>query len=159
MAPKVGDASIGVRITSDGTTILQNFALVGPTLISAGVGGLIDVNADEVAGLLGTRSTSTAQPRPSDPVGRSGRSTPSIGFRHSPGTATGTSPAGRRAKGRGAMPDTKLTTSAGEHWVCLVMSRLGWGVALTRDDLERTDILAVSPTAVPRRMIEVQVKA
>lgn len=52
-APKVGDASVGVRITSDGTAVLQNFALVGPTLISAGAGGLMDVNADEVAGLLG----------------------------------------------------------------------------------------------------------
>jgi hypothetical protein len=51
-APKVGESSVGARITSDGTTILQNFALVGPTLISAGAGGLIDVNADEVAGLL-----------------------------------------------------------------------------------------------------------
>lgn len=56
------------------------------------------------------------------------------------------------------MPDKKLTKSAGEHWVCSVMSRLGWGVALTRDGLERTDILAVDPTASPRRMIEVQVK-
>lgn len=56
------------------------------------------------------------------------------------------------------MPDTKLTKSAGEHWVCSVMSRMGWGVALTRDGLERTDILAVDPSATPRRMIEVQVK-
>lgn len=56
------------------------------------------------------------------------------------------------------MPDTKLTKSAGEHWVCSVMSRLGWGVALTRDGLERTDILAVDPSASPRRLIEVQVK-
>ena len=56
------------------------------------------------------------------------------------------------------MADNKLTKSAGEHWVCSAMSRLGWGVALTRDGLERTDILAVDPNATPRRMIEVQVK-
>ncbi len=56
------------------------------------------------------------------------------------------------------MVDTKLTKSAGEHHVCSVLSRLGWGAALTRDGLERTDILAVSTTG-PRRVIEVQVKA
>lgn len=56
------------------------------------------------------------------------------------------------------MVDTKLTKSAGEHHVCAVLSRLGWGVALTRDGLERTDILAVSP-GPDRRVIEVQVKA
>lgn len=52
-APKVGEDSVGVRITSDGTTLLLNFALVGPTLISAGGGGLVNVDADEIAGLLG----------------------------------------------------------------------------------------------------------
>ena len=36
-----------------------------------------------------------------------------------------------------------MTKSAGEHWVCSVISRRNWGVALTRDGLERTDILAV----------------
>lgn len=51
-APKVGDGTVGVRITSDGTTGLQNVALVGPTLVSTGAGGLMDVDADEVAGLL-----------------------------------------------------------------------------------------------------------
>lgn len=51
-APKVGDDTVGVRITSDGTTILQNFALVGPTLVSTGGAGLMSVDADEVAGLL-----------------------------------------------------------------------------------------------------------
>lgn len=56
------------------------------------------------------------------------------------------------------MVDNKLTKSSGEHWVCSVMSRLGWAVALTRDGLERTDILAVDPQAAPRRSIEVQVK-
>jgi hypothetical protein len=28
------------------------------------------------------------------------------------------------------MPDTKLTKSAGEHWVCSVLARLDWGPAL-----------------------------
>ncbi|WP_224769240.1 hypothetical protein [Nocardioides ochotonae] len=56
------------------------------------------------------------------------------------------------------MADTKMVKSTGEHWVCSMMSRLGWGVALTRDGLERTDILAVDPNAAPRRLIEVQVK-
>jgi hypothetical protein len=55
------------------------------------------------------------------------------------------------------MSDTKITKSAGEHWVCSVLARLGWAVALTRDGLERTDILAVQAQE-PRRMIEVQVK-
>ena len=54
------------------------------------------------------------------------------------------------------MTDTKLVKSAGEHWVCSVLARLGWGVALTRDGLEHTDILAVQSAS--RRMIEVQVK-
>ena len=56
------------------------------------------------------------------------------------------------------MVDTKMTKSAGEHWVCSILSRLDWGVALTRDGLERTDILAVK-TDASRRMIEVQVKS
>ena len=55
------------------------------------------------------------------------------------------------------MVDTKMTKSAGEHWVCSVLSRLNWGAALTRDGLERTDILAVRADD-SRQMIEVQVK-
>ncbi len=51
-----------------------------------------------------------------------------------------------------------MTKSAGEHWVCSVLSGLGWGAALTRDGLERTDILAVR-TEGSRAVIEVQVKA
>lgn len=51
-APEVGDGSVGVRITADGYTLLQNFALVGPTLVSTGGGGLMDADADEVASLL-----------------------------------------------------------------------------------------------------------
>ena len=55
------------------------------------------------------------------------------------------------------MVDSKMTKSAGEHWVCSVLSRLNWGAALTRDGLERTDILAVRADD-SRQMIEVQVK-
>ncbi|MCU6479788.1 hypothetical protein [Arthrobacter sp. A2-55] len=56
------------------------------------------------------------------------------------------------------MVDTKMTKSSGEHWVCTMLSRLNWGVALTRDGLERTDILAVKADETSR-MIAVQVKA
>jgi hypothetical protein len=42
-----------------------------------------------------------------------------------------------------------MTKNAGEHWVCSVLSRYGWAAALTRDGLERTDILAVQ-TEGPR---------
>lgn len=45
-APKVGDASAGVKIETDGTTLLQNFVLVGPVMISAGGGGLASADAD-----------------------------------------------------------------------------------------------------------------
>ena len=55
------------------------------------------------------------------------------------------------------MADTKLVKARGEHWVCSVLAGLGWSVALTRDGLERTDILASH--AQTSRMIEVQVKA
>jgi hypothetical protein len=51
-APKVGDDTVGIRITADGTTILQNFALVGPTLVNTGGGGIMQSNADEIAHLL-----------------------------------------------------------------------------------------------------------
>ncbi|MBO0906999.1 hypothetical protein [Arthrobacter sunyaminii] len=56
------------------------------------------------------------------------------------------------------MTDKKMSKSAGEHWVCSVLARHNWAAALTRDGLERTDILAVH-TDGPRRQIEVQVKA
>src|SRR5690349_6114178 len=55
------------------------------------------------------------------------------------------------------MADTKLVKSAGEHWVCGVLSRLGWAAALTRDGVARTDILGAHSTT--HQMIEVQVKA
>jgi hypothetical protein len=58
-----------------------------------------------------------------------------------------------------AVVDTKMTKSSGEHWVCSMLSQFGWGAALTRDRLERTDILAVHSTEQGRPMIEVQVKS
>jgi hypothetical protein len=53
--------------------------------------------------------------------------------------------------------DTKLSASAGEHYVCSMLARAGWAGSLTRDGLARTDILAVQSSA-ERQMIEVQVK-
>ena len=55
-----------------------------------------------------------------------------------------------------AKVDTKLTGSAGEHYVCSMLARYGWAASLTRDGLERTDVLAVH--SIERHMIEVQVK-
>jgi hypothetical protein len=52
--------------------------------------------------------------------------------------------------------DTKLTGSAGEHYACSMLARHGWAPSLTRDGLERTDILAVH--SLERWLIEVQVK-
>jgi len=54
--------------------------------------------------------------------------------------------------------DTKQTKTIGEHHVASELARRGWAPALTRDGLERTDILAVFTTPEKRRMIEVQVK-
>lgn len=55
--------------------------------------------------------------------------------------------------------DTKLTGSAGEHWVAAVLASRGWAVALTRDGVSRSDVLAVdSRPGGERLMIEVQVK-
>lgn len=54
------------------------------------------------------------------------------------------------------MVDTKLVKSAGEHWVCGVLSKLGWAAALTRDGIARTDVLAAH--SLTGAMIEVQVK-
>lgn len=51
-----------------------------------------------------------------------------------------------------------MVKSAGEHWVCSVLARLGWGAALTRDGMERTDILAVRADG-KRPTVEIQVKA
>jgi hypothetical protein len=52
-----------------------------------------------------------------------------------------------------------MINSVGEHWVCSVLARHGWAPALTRDGLERTDILAVQTIeGRDRQMVEVQVK-
>lgn len=56
------------------------------------------------------------------------------------------------------MADTKQTKTIGEHHVASELARRGWAPALTRDGLERTDILAVFTEPESRRMIEVQVK-
>lgn len=57
------------------------------------------------------------------------------------------------------MADTKQTKTVGEHHVAAELARRGWAPALTRDGLERTDILAVDTAGPERRQIEVQVKA
>ena len=55
------------------------------------------------------------------------------------------------------MADTKQTKTIGEHFTAAELARRGWAPALTRDGLERTDILAVRADA-RRRLVEVQVK-
>lgn len=57
------------------------------------------------------------------------------------------------------MVDTKQTKTIGEHHVAAELARRGWAPALTRDGLERTDILAVLAEGTERRLVEVQVKA
>lgn len=54
--------------------------------------------------------------------------------------------------------DTKQTKTIGEHHVAAELARRGWAPALTRDGLERTDILAVHVDPSNRRMVEIQVK-
>lgn len=56
------------------------------------------------------------------------------------------------------MADTKMVKTIGEHWVCATIARYGWAPALTRDGLERTDILAVSTDRAGRPTVEIQVK-
>ncbi|WP_394163475.1 PDDEXK family nuclease [Galactobacter valiniphilus] len=53
------------------------------------------------------------------------------------------------------MADNKQIKTIGEHWVASELARRGWSPALTRDGLERTDILAVNDSG---DVIEVQVK-
>lgn len=55
--------------------------------------------------------------------------------------------------------DTKQTKTIGEHHVAAELARRGWAPALTRDGLERTDILAVLADGQERRVVEIQVKA
>lgn len=56
------------------------------------------------------------------------------------------------------MPDNKMTKTVGEHWVCAMLARHGWAPALTRDGIERTDILAVGTHLPYRPTVEIQVK-
>jgi len=51
-----------------------------------------------------------------------------------------------------------MIKTVGEHWVCATLARYGWAPALTRDGLERTDILAVNTVLTNRPVIEMQVK-
>jgi len=60
------------------------------------------------------------------------------------------------------MADNKMLKTAGEHWMASTLALHGWAPALTRDGIERTDILAVRTAEVGteqvRTAIEVQVK-
>jgi len=57
------------------------------------------------------------------------------------------------------MADTKQTKTIGEHHVAAELARRGWAPAMTRDGIERTDILAVFTEPRNRRLVEIQVKA
>lgn len=57
------------------------------------------------------------------------------------------------------MADTKQTKTIGEHHVASELARRGWAPAMTRDGIERTDILAVMTNGEFRRLVEIQVKA
>lgn len=57
------------------------------------------------------------------------------------------------------MADTKQTKTIGEHHVASELARRGWAPAMTRDGIERTDILAVMTKDELRRLVEIQVKA
>jgi hypothetical protein len=58
----------------------------------------------------------------------------------------------------GSVVDTRQTKTIGEHHVAAELARRGWAPALTRDGLERTDILAVLTEGEQHRMVEIQVK-
>jgi hypothetical protein len=74
-------------------------------------------------------------------------------------SSTGSYPLARRRGNHHFMADTKMIKSAGEHWVCSALARHGWAPALTRDGLERTDILAVATYLPDWPTVEIQVKA
>lgn len=66
----------------------------------------------------------------------------------------------RSASSIGRVADTKQTKTIGEFAVASELARRGWAPALTRDGLERTDILAVRvDDDADRTMVEVQVKS
>lgn len=54
-APRLGDASTSLKIDAGGLTLLQNFVLVGPVMISVGGGGLVSADSDAIANLLKTQ--------------------------------------------------------------------------------------------------------
>lgn len=47
-ADPVGELSVAVRLEGDGFTLLQGYALVGPSMISVGTGGATSVDSDVV---------------------------------------------------------------------------------------------------------------
>jgi hypothetical protein len=56
------------------------------------------------------------------------------------------------------MVDNKQTKTIGEHFACANLARHGWAPALTRDGVQRTDILAVGAHLDSRPTVEIQVK-
>jgi hypothetical protein len=56
------------------------------------------------------------------------------------------------------MADTKQTKTIGEHHVASELARRDWAPALTRDGIERTDILAAKTNNGDRRLVSIQVK-
>jgi hypothetical protein len=53
------------------------------------------------------------------------------------------------------MADKKLIKSAGEHWTCSMLARSGWAAALTRDGVERTDVIGAHSDGA---LVSIQVK-
>lgn len=51
-APDLGDDSLGLKIDVDGVTLLQNFVLVGPAVLSGGGGGAVNADADTIVAAL-----------------------------------------------------------------------------------------------------------
>lgn len=50
--PKVGEAALGVRTETGGTTVAQYFVLVGQVIMSTGGDGLVNADADTIGGIL-----------------------------------------------------------------------------------------------------------
>ena len=51
-APDLGEDSLGLKIDVDGVTLLQNFVLVGPAVLSGGGGGAVNADADTIVAAL-----------------------------------------------------------------------------------------------------------